>query len=146
MRRSRADRQASVDDTHISVRFKHGVHTVYLFVDTLAPMSAVSQELLELLRERYPSGLTTSVAPPAQTPIPSDARLAYGVLAVPNDPSRGWKQLKVGADEELSPTKCGLKDNSIVAFAVLGEGDDKDDVEFQVEWPREDEDLYEQGG
>ncbi|KND91090.1 hypothetical protein TOPH_04400 [Tolypocladium ophioglossoides CBS 100239] len=96
---------STVDEAHISVRFKHGVHTIYLFVDALAPFSAVTQELLDLLRERYPSGLTTSVAPPKQTPVPSDAKLAYGVLTVPNDPSRGWKRLKVGEDEKYNPTK-----------------------------------------
>lgn len=137
--------QSTVDEAHISVRFKHGVHTIYLFVDALAPFSAVTQELLGLLRERYPSGLTTSVAPPKTTPVPSEARLAYGVLTVPNDPSRGWKRLKIGEDEEYNPTKCGLKNNSIVAFAFL-EDDDDDEVLFEVEWPKEDDELYEQGG
>lgn len=134
---------ATVDDAHISVRFKHGIHTIYLFVDALAPFSAVTQELLELLRERYPSGLTTSVAPPKRTPIPPGARLAYGVLDAQADPSKGWKRLKVGDDDEWTPTRCGLKSNSIVAFAVLDDGDDE--LLFEVEWPREDEELYAQG-
>ena len=110
-------------------------------------MSNVTQLLREVLQERYPSGLTTSVAPPKQTPVPADAKLAYAVLSVPNDPSRGWKRLKVGADEEFTPTKCGLADNSVVAFAVLGaDHDDNDDVQFEVEWPRVDDELYEEGG
>jgi len=139
--------QAPVDDAHLSVRFKHGIHTIYLFVDALEPMSNVTQLLREVLQERYPSGLTTSVAPPKQTPVPADAKLAYAVLSVPNDPSRGWKRLKVGADEEFTPTKCGLADNSVVAFAVLGaDHDDNDDVQFEVEWPRVDDELYEEGG
>lgn len=136
-----------MDDAHISVRFKHGIHTIYLFVDALAPFSAVTSELLELLRDRYPSGLTTSITPPSQTSIPPDARLAYAVLVMPTDPSKGWKRLKVGEDEERTPTKCGLKSNSIVAFSVLSDDDDvDDDVRFKVEWPTEDEELYEQGG
>ena len=134
--------QSTVDEAHISVRFKHGVHTIYLFVDALAPFSAITQELLELLRERYPDGLTTSVAPPKQTRVPSNAKLAYGVLTVPNDPSRGWKRLKTGQDEEYNPTKCGLKDNSIVAFALLE--DDDDEALFEVEWPKEEDETYEQ--
>lgn len=107
----------------------------------------MTTELLELLRERYPAGLTTSVAPPRQTPIPSDARLAYAVLNVPADPSKGWRRLKVGDDEEQTPTKCGLRSNSIVAFSLLSADDNVDDhVLFEVEWPQEDEEVYEQGG
>ncbi|KYK57964.1 hypothetical protein DCS_04977 [Drechmeria coniospora] len=133
----------SVDEAHLSVRFKHGIHTIYLFVDALAPFSAVTEELVGLLRERYPAGLTTSVAPPKQTVVPADAKLAYAVLAVPNEPAKGWRRLKVGEDEAHTPTKCGLKNNSIVAFAVLA--DDADDATFEVEWPQEDDDVYEQG-
>ncbi|KAJ6442525.1 vi polysaccharide biosynthesis vipa tvib [Purpureocillium lavendulum] len=140
--------QAAVDDAHLSLRFKHGIHTVYLFVDALAPMSNVTQLLREVLRERYPSGLTTSVAPPEQTLVPADAKLAYAVLAVPNDPSRGWRRIKVGADEENTPTKCNLKDNDIIAFAIIDadQQDDEDEVRFEVEWPRVDDELYEEGG
>lgn len=142
-------RQTSIDEAHISIRFKHGIHTIYLFVDALAPFSSASHELLELLRERYPSGLTTSVAPPKRTLIEADSRLAYGVLNNPTDPSKGWKRLQTGKNDENTPTKCGLKNNSILSFAVLkgdqpGEGDEDDEVVFEVEWPREEE-LYETG-
>ncbi|KAK2595329.1 hypothetical protein QQS21_006929 [Conoideocrella luteorostrata] len=134
---------STVDDSQISVRFKHGVHTIYLFVDTTEPMSEVSKELIELLRERYPTGLTTSIAPPRTTPVPSDPELAYGVLNVPNDPSSGWKRIKTGEGEVNTPTKCGLKNNSIVAFTFVTNPDD-DDVLFEVDWPKDDDDLYEQ--
>ncbi|PHH69416.1 hypothetical protein CDD80_6744 [Ophiocordyceps camponoti-rufipedis] len=130
-----------VDDAHISVRFKHGIHTIYLFVDALAPMSAVTDELLAVVRERYPDGLTTSSAPPRHTTVPPDARLAYAVLNVPSDPSKGWKRLKIGSEEEATPTKCDIRNNGVVAFALAD-----DEVVFEVEWPREDEELYEQGG
>ncbi|PFH62166.1 hypothetical protein XA68_14835 [Ophiocordyceps unilateralis] len=130
-----------IDDANISVRFKHGIHTIFLFVDALAPFSAVTDELLVTLRERYPAGLTTSSAPPKHTSLPEDARLAYAVLNVPTDPSKGWKRLQIGDDEDVTPTKCGLRNNSVVAFNLAA-----DDVVFEVEWPREDEELYEQGG
>lgn len=130
-----------VDDAHISVRFKHGIHTIYLFVDALAPFSEITKELLAVLRERYPAGLTTAIAPPKTTEISDDATLAYAVLTIPNDISKGWKQLKVG-DGKSTPTKLGLKNNSLVAFAVVE--DEDDEVEFEVEWPREDEELYDQ--
>ena len=124
------------------MRFKHGIHTIYLFVDALAPFSNVTTELRTLLADRYPDGLTTSVAPPKKTTVPADVKIAYGVLNIPNDPTRGWKRLNVGEDEEFTPTKCGVKNNSLVAFTPVGDGDDE--VVFEVEWPQEDEEMYEQ--
>lgn len=126
------------------MRFKHGVHTIYLFVDSLAPFSETTKELLELLRERYEGGLTTSISPAKVTPIPSEAKLVYGVLNVATDPSRGWKKLKTGENDVNTPTKCGLKNNSILAFAILDEDSSEDDILFEVEWPLEDDELYEQ--
>jgi hypothetical protein len=133
--------QAEVDDTHISVRFKHGVHTIYLFVDTLSPVSEVTTELLKLLRERYPEGLTTALNPPKTTSVPESTDIAYAVLNVPTDPTRGWKRLKTGERGEFTPLKAGMKDNGIVAIAFVDSSDDE--AIFEVEWPREDEDAYE---
>jgi hypothetical protein len=124
-----------VDDTQISVRFKHGIHTIYLFVDALAPFADVTKELLELLRDRYPAGLTTSTSPPLETKIPAgDAKIIYGVLKSPRDPLRGWKTLEIGDGSTYTPSKCGLENNSIVAFAFP---DHEGEAEFEVEWPRE---------
>ncbi|UKZ80252.1 hypothetical protein TrVFT333_008009 [Trichoderma virens FT-333] len=140
-----------VDDAHISVRFKYGIHTIFLFIDALAPFSSVTQDLLEVLKDRYPDGLTKSSATPDErTPVPDAANLTYGVLRVPTDPSKGWKPLKLGEDAANTPTKCGIKDNSIVAFAFAPDDEDDMDAEegdavFEVEWPQEDEELYEQG-
>jgi hypothetical protein len=130
-----------VDDTHISVRFKHGVHTIYLFVDSLAPVSEVTKELLQLLQERYSEGLTTSLEPPKTTAVPDVTEVAYAVLNVPTDPTRGWKKLKIGEQGEFTPLKAGMKDNGIVAFAFVESLDDE--PRFEVEWPREDEEAYE---
>ncbi|KAF5672518.1 hypothetical protein FHETE_3652 [Fusarium heterosporum] len=130
-----------VDDAHISVRFKHGIHTIYLFIDALAPFSNVTAELLTVLSERYPHGLTTSISPFRTTTVNADSTLAYGALKVPNDPSAGWVKLKTG-NGESTPTKLGLKNNSLIAFTVLD--DEDDEPEFEVEWPKEDEELYEQ--
>lgn len=122
------------------MRFKHGIHTIYLFVDALAPFSAVTAELLDLLRDRYPAGLTTAIDPPKETSIPTDdAKIVYGVLNSPRDPSRGWKKLNVGDDESYTPTKCGIENNSIVAFTFVS--DDEDEVLFEVEWPRDEEEI-----
>lgn len=138
-----------MDDAHISVRFKYGIHTIFLFIDSLAPFSSVTEDLLEVLRERYPDGLTKSSSlPDEKTSIPESTTISYGVLRVPTDPSKGWKALKLGEDATNTPTKCGLKNNSIVAFAFDNSDDDDDaeegDVVFEVEWPQEDEELYEQ--
>ncbi|KAH6609997.1 hypothetical protein Trco_000017 [Trichoderma cornu-damae] len=140
-----------VDDAHISVRFKYGIHTIFLFIDSLAPFSSVTQDLLEVLRERYPDGLTKSSSlPGGKMPIPDAANVTYGILRVPTDPSKGWKALKLGREAANTPTKCGLKDNSVVAFTFGSSVDDDDDDKkgetvFEVEWPQEDEELYEQG-
>lgn len=109
-------------------------------------MSEVTKELVELLRERYPGGLTTTIAPPKTTTVPSDPQIAYGVLNVPNDPSRGWKKLRTGDDDSSTPAKCGLKNNSIVAFTFISDPDEDDEVLFEVEWPKDDDDMYEQAG
>ncbi|GAB0137379.1 hypothetical protein EsDP_00005647 [Epichloe bromicola] len=136
---------STVDHELISVRFKHGIHTIYLFVEASAPMSDVSAELVNVLRDRYPGGLPTSIAPAKTTPLPSEPVLAYGLLNVPNDPSRGWKRIKTGDGEVNSPTKCGIKNNSIVAFTFVADHVD-DEVLFEVEWPKDDDELYEQVG
>jgi hypothetical protein len=143
--------QATIDDNTISVRFKHGIHTIYLFVDSLGTMSSVTDELLSLLRDRFPNGLTTSTSPRKTTAVPADTdtdtatRIAYGALSMPNDPSRGWKGLKIGEKGIFTPAKAGLKNNSIIAFAFADEEAAEDgDATFEVEWPRE-EDIYDQG-
>lgn len=136
--------KAEIDDSHLSVRFRHGVHTIYLFVESQSPFSEISRELSEILRDRYPGGLTTTLDPPKTTDIPAEPRFVYGLLNKHDDPSQGWKRLNVGSDEAFTPTKCGLKNNSLVAFMLVNEGDDLDDVVFEVEWPVEDDELYEQ--
>ncbi|QUC17496.1 uncharacterized protein UV8b_01737 [Ustilaginoidea virens] len=134
---------STLDDAHISVRFKHGIHTIYLFVDAEAPMSEVSKELVELLRERYPEGLKKSLHPAGTTEMPSEPVIAYGVLNIPNDPSKGWKKIKIGEDGINTPTKCGIKNNSIIAFMFVTDPDEE--VTFEVEWPMEEDEAYDQG-
>ncbi|KAJ4311652.1 hypothetical protein N0V84_010331 [Fusarium piperis] len=132
---------AEVGDADISVRFRHGIHTIYLFIDALEPFSNVTAKLLDVLTERYPNGLTTSIAPPKTTTVTEGTILAYGVLKNANDPTAGWKKLKIG-DGDSTPTKLGLKNNSLIAFAVVD--DEDEEPVFEIEWPREDEELYEQ--
>jgi hypothetical protein len=130
-----------VDEAHVSVRFKHGIHTIYLFVDTQDSMAAVGQELRSLLRERYPDGLTTSSDPPKTTVVPDEEEnpcMAFAVLRVPSDPTRGWKRLEYDDEQSTKAGKAGLVQNGIVAFAFLGNEDDE--PAFEVEWPSEEDD------
>lgn len=126
-------------DAHLSIRFRHGVHTIYLFVDSSAPFSEITKELRELVAERYPYGLTTCLDPPKTTTVDDEDRFAYAVLTVPKDPTRGWKRLKMDDSEDTTPSKAGLKDNSIVAFMPVGSEEAEGEVEFEVEWPAEEE-------
>jgi hypothetical protein len=124
------------------VRFKHGIHTIYLFVDSLGPVSEVNKDLRELLQDRYPDGLKISLDSPDKTPIPSkDVAIAYAVLNVPNDPTRGWKRLNIADEKKTTASKAGLKDNGIVAFTFVE--DEDDEPVFLVDWPKEDEEMLE---
>ncbi|KXJ96188.1 hypothetical protein Micbo1qcDRAFT_158407 [Microdochium bolleyi] len=126
-----------IRDIDLSLRFKHGTHTIFLFVDPQAPFSAAAEELLQILRSRYADGLTTSTAPPRTTPLPSDAsRIEFAVAKVPTDPGQGWKPLKVRGDSQETPVMKGIKDNTVLAFAIRPEDADEDeDVDFEVEYP-----------
>ncbi|KAM0486349.1 hypothetical protein ACHAPX_001055 [Trichoderma viride] len=137
---------SDADDAKLSIRFKFGIHTIFLFVDALDTFSALTEELLGALRERYPDGLTrSSSAPDKKTPIPDlNTNVLYGVLRVPTDPSRGWKVLNIGEDAFGKVTEAGLKDNSIVAFMFDDVNPHAKDVAFPVEWPQEDEELYDE--
>lgn len=139
--------QTEITESHISVRLKHGIHTIYLFVDASDSMRAVNDELLLLLRERYPGGLIKSLDAPDTTPIPAEndnVTIAYAVLTIPNDPTRGWKRLRINDEEVITAAKAGLKDNGIVAFTFVPVDEDEDeDPLFEVEWPKDDEEMYE---
>jgi hypothetical protein len=99
----------------------------------MKPFSDVAEELLGILRERYPNGLTTSVAPPQRTPLPEDAsRIEFAIPKTASDPSQGWKPLNI--QEGDTPVGKGIKDNVMVAFAIRPEGEDEETT-FRVEFP-----------
>ncbi|KAJ4286630.1 hypothetical protein N0V88_007919 [Collariella sp. IMI 366227] len=90
--------------------------------------SRLTSELLAILRDRYPAGLTTSIDQPEGTAVPSsddDVKLAYANIKVRPDDTVGSK---------------GLKDNCSLAFAVLEPDADEGSVKFQVELPAVEED------
>lgn len=124
-----------MEEQHVSVRFKYGIHTIYMFVDLTESMSKVKTDLLEMLRERYPSGLTIRHDDPEKYQIPEtdDNYLALGTLAIHNNPYAGWKKLKF--EENDNAGKVGLKKNSILAFTFVDE--QSQEPLFLVEWPAE---------
>ncbi len=130
-----------IDDGLLSLRLKHGIHTIFIFADPTMPFSKVTEELLEVLRERYADGLTTSAVPPETTPVPTtedEFQISYGVLKAPTDHSQGWKKLAIGEND--TPSTKGLKNNAVVAFAFLAPGETPT-ANFEVEFPElEDED------
>lgn len=105
------------------------------------PFSRVTTELLSILQDRYPSGLTASIEEPATTPVPSDHRevkVAYALPKNPNDLSQGWKNIKAKPTDTVGAK--GLTDVCALAFALLDpEADDEDNVQFQVEPPASDD-------
>lgn len=52
--------------------------------------------------------------------------------------------LNIGEDAFGKVTEAGLKDNSIVAFMFDDVNPHAKDVAFPVEWPQEDEELYDE--
>lgn len=131
-----------MDGSHLSLRFKHGLHTIFLFVDPLQPVSAMTAQLLDVLRERYPEGELQSTQGPTAIPGPDDdeTRIVYAKLRNAADPAEGWQRLELkGAD---TPSRKGITDGMVLGFAVVREGDDED-AEFAVDWPSAGDDLEE---
>ncbi|KAL2756710.1 hypothetical protein ACRALDRAFT_1092858 [Sodiomyces alcalophilus JCM 7366] len=140
-------RQPDMDDSTWSIRFKHGVHTILLFVDSMKPFSEATTTLFDILRERYPDGLTLNHAdgaPSTKLPPPGAdiSRVAYGVPVNPNDLSQGWRELPIKQSD--LPLDSPMKNNSVVAFAFVPEHrDELDEVDFVVDVPVFDDDYDE---
>lgn len=125
-----------VDDPEITIRLKHGIHTVFLLVMIDWPFSRVTAELLSVLQERYPKGLTTSIAPPETTPVSTndgDVKAVYAIPKNPNDLSQGWKDLNAQPTDTVGGK--GLTEMCSVAFALLHLEASEENVKFQVEIP-----------
>ncbi|KAI0444397.1 hypothetical protein F4803DRAFT_255715 [Xylaria telfairii] len=127
-----------IRDIDLSIRFKHGIHTIFLFVDPMATFSHIQEELLVLLKERHPNGIITPGSP-EKTELPTSAsQIKFAVLNDKTDPAQGWKPLVFELDD--APVDKGFQDNMIVAFAIApDDADDADEVTFEVEFPSYDE-------
>ncbi|GAW11548.1 hypothetical protein ANO14919_008950 [Xylariales sp. No.14919] len=132
-----------VRDIDLSIRFKHGNQTIFLFVDAMATFGQIQVELLGILEERYPDGILTSTIPPRRTNLPTDAsQIKFAVLKNKVDPTEGWDPLDFELDDH--PVDKGFEDNMMVAFAMVT--DDTDDAHFEVEFPSYEEDELEDAG
>ncbi|KAM7186622.1 hypothetical protein V8F20_011325 [Naviculisporaceae sp. PSN 640] len=127
-------------EEQMTLRLKHGRHTIFLFVTSDTTFAQISTELLEILQDRYPGGLTSSIVPLKETAVPAagtpeaeSLRIAYGIARDPSDPTRGWKSLKANYTDTVSEKR--LEDGSALAFALVPDGDsvDMDDIAFDVE-------------
>lgn len=133
-----------MDDVDISLRLKYGKHTVFMFVDPLAPFSRITDELLKVLRERHPDGLHASRMSDVSMRLPADdeeVTVSYAILKTPSDPSQGWKDLRITGNE--APVDKGIKNNATLAFVIHDSDDPDSNPRFIVEWPSLDDELPE---
>lgn len=108
----------------------------------------ISSDLLEILQDRYPEGLTSSIVPPKTTAVPAAGtaeadklKIVYGIARNATDLSQGWKSLN--AHDTDTVFEKNLADLSAVAFALVPDGEDvdMDDVVFDVELMTLDDEL-----
>lgn len=122
------------------MRFKYGAHTILMFVDGQQQFSEITTALLEILRDRFPDGLTINHTSPETTALPEgDVQLAYALPVNSSDLTQGWKNIRAADDD--TPIAKGLKDGCPVAFSF-----DVDEPEFVVDVPSLDEELEEEEG
>ncbi|KAI1191486.1 hypothetical protein F5B17DRAFT_382078 [Nemania serpens] len=135
--------RAEIREIDLSIRFKHGNQTVFMFIDPMAAFSHVQDELLDTLKERYPDGIPESVNPTTTTKLPDNAsQIRFAVLKSKTDPTQGWKPLDLDLDD--TPADKGFEDNMMVAFAFATDDAD-DDVSFEVMFPSYDEEGDDSG-
>ncbi|KAI0855540.1 hypothetical protein F4860DRAFT_496132 [Xylaria cubensis] len=137
-------RRDDIRDIDLSIRFKHGKHTIFLFVDPMATFSHVQEELLDVLKERCPDGITTPSSP-KKTELPGSAsQIKFAVLKDKTDPTQGWKPLAFELDD--TPVDKGFQENMTVAFAIApDDADEVDEAAFEVEFPSYDEEVDDGG-
>ncbi|KAL1901085.1 hypothetical protein Sste5346_002152 [Sporothrix stenoceras] len=138
---------ADIPTDGISLRFKSGPVTTFLFVDRSATFTSIGNRLLDALRERYPHGLPETAMLPDTTPLPAagegDARVVFGVPRNPRDLSVGWKPLNT--DNGETPTSLRLRENSVLAFTIQSGDSIGGTPSFHVEIPTfEEEQLGEE--
>ncbi|EFX01065.1 hypothetical protein CMQ_6007 [Grosmannia clavigera kw1407] len=137
---------AKITDDTLALRFKYGIHTVFLSVDPLTPFSTISEDLLDVLRECYPDGLTVSVLASDRTQVPvkgEEYRVFYALPKNPKDLSYGWKPLNINGSQ--TPASLKLKDNAALAFQIQTSEMMEEEPFFEVAIPTQDEEDAQAG-
>jgi hypothetical protein len=135
---------SSIDATPLTwiVRFKYHKTTILLHLDPLTPLSTVKSNLLAALRDTKPNGIQ-------DRPLPSTyAQLRLAKPVDPSDADKGWESIEPSLaddfdDEEISTAKAkaqakkklestsakaaGIKENGVVAFRWLDDGEEEDE-------------------
>ena len=108
-----------------------------MYVDPNEPFRAITKELLGVLRERYPDGLSAVVGgDPIKLKIPAEEEqdefvIDYGLPTHPHDWSQTWTDLDVGDGCKNIASFPDLKDGATVAFFIRRADEPKTD--FVVE-------------
>ncbi|KAK3936222.1 hypothetical protein QBC46DRAFT_296657 [Diplogelasinospora grovesii] len=126
-----------VDSPEITIRMKHGIHTIFMFVGLDDSFSKITDELLTILRDLYPDGLTTSIHPPKQTSVPAsntEVRVVYGLPKNLSNLSLGWERFDV-KETDRPFDRSELRNNCSVAFTLIGAGERDENAQFEVEIP-----------
>ncbi|ESZ90049.1 hypothetical protein SBOR_9563 [Sclerotinia borealis F-4128] len=139
-----------LDPPDLTLLFKHTTHTILLLVPPTQTFTQILTQLLTILRERYPDGLTPMPSLPStttttstltnhptlstttlnsttttlfDTKIPLPTGTQDIALALPIDayePRNGWTELQVGLGD--TPESLGLVEGGRVAFRFLSDG------------------------
>ena len=84
----------------------------FLLVSPLAPFDSIAKELLEVLKMRYPTGLSTTATSPDKIELPEDhLQIKFALPKSPIDLSQGWSLIET--QEKDTPVDKGIKDNSL---------------------------------
>ncbi|KAK3392861.1 hypothetical protein B0H63DRAFT_443159 [Podospora didyma] len=141
-------RAHQVDDTQITLKFKHGLHTICIIAGLDWDFSHLNSELLSILQDRYPEGLSArddELGAITTTPVPgpgdeATVKLVYGIPKnkSPDDlkptSSEDWVELQYQDTDKIKDHRK-LKDMSDVAFLLLDADDDGENVEWIVNTP-----------
>ncbi|KAI2469591.1 hypothetical protein F4781DRAFT_431296 [Annulohypoxylon bovei var. microspora] len=140
------DDQDEINDLDLSIRFKYGVHTIFLFVQPMKSFTDIAEELLEVLADRYPDGLTTFSPEKGKTnlELPDEPRrIEFALPKVPTDLSQGWNALDSAKRETM--VDAGIENNTVVAFTFRpSDADPEYEPEFQVDFPELEDDPIEE--
>lgn len=123
----------------VSLRLKYGPQTLFLFADWSGTINDLTKQLLAVLRDRYPNGLLDYPLSPPAVKVPKEDetnyRFAYATPRNPRAMDGNWTLLS-DHKQKLSQVSPRLRDNSIIAFLIVRDGEPEPDASsFHVQTP-----------